>query len=304
MRACGEPYIPLDAGGRLGGQVRGPRTAASVRGDPRRGVPPWRPGPGPRTLPAEMNSNLVAPLVFVVIVAATLVGMRVRMALPDHHLGDDTKDAVRIGMGLVATMSALILGLLVASAKGSYDTEKSEVTQMAAKIRLLDRVLVNCGPQAQDARRLLRAATEAAVTRIWSEGRASAGPADPSTAWSEDLPRAVQDLKTTDDAQVAFKAQAGSLVNDLGQMRWLLFEQSGSSLSQPLLIVVIVWLAIIFGSVGVFAPWNTTVLVSLSLAALSVSGAIFLILELDQPFGGLIQISNRHMLDALAHLGK
>jgi hypothetical protein len=92
------------------------------------------------------------------------------------------------------------------------------------------------------------------------------------------------------------------LFADVAQTRWLLVEQTYASISKPLLIVVIAWLAIIFGSVGLFAPSNSTVVASLMLAALSVSGAIFLILELDQPFGGLIQISSEPMRHVLSHL--
>jgi hypothetical protein len=251
-----------------------------------------------------MNPHIVALAVVTCVFGAVLLGMRLRAALPAHHLSDETKDAVRIGMGLVATMAALILGLLVASAKGSYDTEKSEVTQMAAKIAFLDRVLVNYGPEAQPARQMLRQAVEGAIVRIWSEAPSGTGPADPSSAWSEALPKAIQKLSPQDDAQRVFKAQAAAVTADLGQLRLLLFEQAGTSISQPLLIVVIVWLAIIFGSVGLFAPWNSTVVIALMLAALSVSGAIFLILELDQPFGGVIQISSASMRNALEHLGR
>ena len=250
-----------------------------------------------------MNPYFVAPIVFACIFASTLLGMRLNAALPEHHLSADTKEAVRIGMGLVATMAALILGLLVASAKGSYDTEKSEVTQMAAKIAFLDRVLANYGPEAQPAREVLRQAVAGAIARIWSEAGTGHGPADPSAAWSEALPKAIQKLAPLDDAQRTFKSQAAAVTTDLGQMRWLLLEQTGSSISTPLLIVVVSWLAIIFGSVGLFAPPNSTAVGALMLAAVAVSGAIFLILELDQPFGGLIQISNQPMLNTLDHLG-
>ena len=249
-----------------------------------------------------MNPYLVATIVFACVFATALLGMLLHATLPKHHLSAETKDAVRIGMGLVATMAALILGLLVASTKGSYDTEKSEVTQMAAKVAFLDRVLVNYGLEAQPVRLILRQAVEGAMARIWSEAAEGHGLADSGTAWSETLPQAIQKLSPQDDAQRAFKAQAASVVTELGQMRWLLYEQADTSISKPLLIVVVVWLALIFGSVGLFAPANPTVVVTLMLAALSVSGAIFLILELDQPFGGLIQISSQPMLNALRHL--
>jgi hypothetical protein len=165
-------------------------------------------------------------------------------------------------------------------------------------------VLVNYGTETQPARQVLRHAVEGTITRIWSEAATGHELADPGSAWSETLPKAIQKLAPLDDAQSVFKAQAAGITSDLGQMRWLLFEQADSSISKPLLIVVVVWLAIIFGSVGLFAPPNPTAVGALMLAALSVSGAIFLILELDQPFGGLIQISSQPMINALNHLAK
>jgi hypothetical protein len=251
-----------------------------------------------------MNPLLVAVVVFACVFGAAVFGVRLRSRLPEHHLGEESKDAVRIGMGLVATMAALILGLLVASTKGTYDSEKGAVTQMAAKIIVLDRVLDNYGPEARSVRQELRRAVESAVLRIWPEaGRGDETPVDPGVSWGSSLPKAIQKLIPQDDAQRTFKTQAAGLAADLAEMRWLIFEQAGSSISRPLLIVVIVWLAILFGSIGLFAPSNSTVFGALMLAAFSVSGAIFLIMELDQPFDGLVRISNAPMTQALNHLG-
>src|SRR5882757_8337135 len=118
-----------------------------------------------------MNSTIEGLIVFACLFGAGLLGMCIRAALPEHHLTTDTKDAVRIGTGLVATMAALVLGLLVASTKGAYDTERGEVMQMAAKIIYLDRVLANYGPETVDARKHLRDAVEVAVQRIWPDQR-------------------------------------------------------------------------------------------------------------------------------------
>jgi hypothetical protein len=207
-------------------------------------------------------------------------------------------------MGSVATMAALVLGLLVASMNRSYDEEKNEVTQMAAKIDYLDRMLANYGPETQASRVLLRRTTERALTRMWPEQKAQHAELDPTVSWTEALPKAIEMLAPETDAQRSFKAQAVVLANELGQIRWLLYEESESSISLPMLIIVVVWLTIIFLSIGLFAPPNSTVIVALLLAAFSVSGAIFLILELDLPFGGMIQISPAPLRNALEHLGR
>jgi hypothetical protein len=100
------------------------------------------------------------------------------------------------------------------------------------------------------------------------------------------------------------KSQALAIAFDVGQMRWLLFERAGSSISAPLLVIVVFWLAILFFSFGLFGPSNSTVLAALLVAALSVSAALFLILELDHPFGGMIRISSQPVRNVLNHLGR
>ena len=241
---------------------------------------------------------------FACLSGAVLLGMRVQAALPEDHLNPEAKDAVKVGMGLVATMAALVLGLLVASTKGAYDTKKSEVTQMAAKIVFLDRVLANYGPETAEARDLLRRLIGTAVNRMWPDRKSpQTAELDPSESSGEAFFHSIQALSPQNDVQRSLKSQAAQVATDVGQTRWLLFEQTETSISLPMLIILISWLAIIFMSAGLFAPPNATVIVALMLAALSVSGAIFLILELDMPFDGIIQISSEPMRNALIHLG-
>ena len=241
---------------------------------------------------------------FAVLFGAGLLGVRVRAALPQDHLSAETKDAVKVGMGLVATMAALVLGLLVASTKGAYDTQKGEVTQMAAKIVFLDRVLANYGSESAESRDLLRRSVGSAINHMWRDKKLShAAELDPSESSGEVFFNSIQKLSPQNDVQRSLKSQAAQIAMDLGQMRWLLFEQTETSISLAMLIVLICWLAIIFMSAGLFAPPNATVIIALMLAALSVAGAIFLILELDMPFDGVIQISKKPMYNALIHLG-
>ena len=241
---------------------------------------------------------------FACLFGAGLLGVRVRAALPEDHLSSETKDAVKVGMGLVATMAALVLGLLVASTKSSYDAQKNEVTQMAAKTVFLDRVLANYGSESAESRDLLRRSVGSAINHMWPDKKSSqAAQLDPSASSGEAFFNSIQKLSPQNDVQRSLKSQAAQIAADLGQMRWLLFEQTETSISVAMLIVLISWLAIIFVSAGLFAPPNATVVIALMLAALSVAGAIFLILELDMPFDGVIQISQKPMYNALIHLG-
>jgi len=249
-----------------------------------------------------MHSALIAAVVFACLVTALLLGMWLRRLLPAHHLSAETKDTVRLAMGLVATMTALLLGLLVSSAKGSYDTLRGDVIQMAAKISFLDRMLTGYGPETAEARAQLRTAVEGAVRRLWPEDGAAPALGAANLQAGNAVYAAIQHLAPRDDAQRIVKTQAANLAVELGELRELLLAQSVSSVSKPLLVFVALWLVVIFLSFSLLAPRNATATLALVISALSVSGAIFLILELDRPFGGLVRISSEPMLQALNHL--
>lgn len=250
-----------------------------------------------------MSSITISLIVLACIFGGALLGILLHAVLPQHHLGNDSKDIVKLGMGLVGTMAALVLGLLVASAKGSYDAQSAELTQMSANIALLDRGLALYGPETKETRALLRGAVVRILDELWSRD----GTASPSTAPSaggEMLYEKIQGLSPKNDAQRSLQGQALSIVVDLGKTRWLMYAQATTSVSMPLLVVLVLWLTFIFISFGLFAPLNATVVSSLFVSALSVSGAIFLILEMYGPYAGLIQISSAPLRAALAHLGQ
>ena len=230
--------------------------------------------------------------------------MWLRRLLPQHHLSADSKDTVKLAMGLVATMSALLLGLLVSSAKTSYDTTRGQVIQMASKVALLDRVLGVYGPEGAELRRELRALIEEQMRRMWPGEVIAPAQTKPQARSGDAFYVAILSLPARDDTQRALKAQAASLTLELGQLRSLMLAQSTSSISQPMLIVVVLWLVVIFLSFSLLAPPNATTNLALMVSALCTAGAMFLILELDRPFGGLIQISSEPLRNALSQLGK
>jgi len=201
-------------------------------------------------------------------------------------------------------MSALLLGLLVSSAKGTYDSERGQVIQMAAKVAFLDRVLATYGPEAAEARRRFIEAVEGVVRQIWPEGKSAQPSVAPNVHEGTLVFAAIQGLSPKDDAQRALKAQATTLAIEIAQLRSLLTAQSLPSISKPLLVVVVCWLVAIFTSFSLLAPSNATAATALLVSAFSVAGAIFLILELDRPFSGLIQISNEPLRTALSQAGK
>jgi hypothetical protein len=229
--------------------------------------------------------------------------MLLRAAVPEHHVSAESRDLVKLAMGLIGTMAALVLGLLIASAKSSYDTDKAEFAQVSANVSFLDRVLSHYGPEAQDARHTLRRSVGSVLERIGADHGLEALRSEPVPG-EEALYDKIQALSPRTDAQRAIQAEALKLTTELARTRWLLVAQEGSSIPTPFLVLLVSWLTVILGSFGFLAPRNGTVLVTLLLCGLSMAGAVFLILELDQPFQGLVQISSESLRSAFNRIGR
>jgi hypothetical protein len=251
-----------------------------------------------------MNMDLIALIVFVVLIGVALLGGRLGRRLPAEQLSAESKDAVKLALGLVATMTAVLLGLLITSAKGTYDTEESEVMQMAAKVAFLDRVLKLYGPETGDARRELREAIADGVRRTWPAKRSGPVRLDPNQQMGDAVYVAIHRLAPHDDTQRALKTQAATLMVQLAELRALLQAQAVPSVSKPLLIALVSWLVVIFFGFSLLAPVNATSTLALVAGAFSVACAVFLILELDHPFAGVIRIPSEPMINVLNNLAK
>ena len=242
-----------------------------------------------------MSPFLFSLTVFACVFIGGMLGLFVGPRLPMQHASSDSKDVVRLGMGLVATTVALVLGLLVASAKSFYDTQNNEITQLAANLVLLDRVLAHYGPEAADTRASLRVTAEL-LPEVLEAGTA--------LRKGEFVLDKIQELSPKDDNQRTLKAQASNLAVQMGQTRWLMFTQNTVPVPKLLLLMLTFWLTVLFISFGLFAPSNLTVRSGLSISALAVAGAVFLILEMYQPHGGLIRVSDAPLRAAIAQLGQ
>lgn len=251
-----------------------------------------------------MSPLLLSLITFVIVMGGACLGAVLRNTLPGHHLVDDAKELVRLGSGLVGTMAALVLGLLIASAKSSYDTQSTQVQHVTADIVLIDRILAQYGPEARPSRDLLRHAVSPLVARIWQESSSRATKDSPfeATTAGEDLYTRIYALSPANDVQRSLKERAIQVSTDLAQVRLLLFEQTSNSIPSPFLAMLVSWLAIIFASFSLFSKLNLTTGTILTVFALSASGAIFLILEMNQPFSGLMQVSSIPLRNALAPL--
>lgn len=254
-----------------------------------------------------MSALAIAAILFLCVFGGALLGVLLRAKLPKHHLEQDSKDVVKLGMGLVATMAALVLGLLVASAKSSYDSQKNGLDQFSANLVVLDSALAEYGPEAEPPRASLRRVVAATLARAWpkDESQTSTLAAAETTAGGRALYAQIQGLSPRDDTQRALQTQALQIVAQLAQSRWLLVAQRESSvIPTPFLLVLTFWLVVLFASFGLLGPPNGTVIASLLVSALSVSGAVFLILELSEPFEGMMRMPSAPLHNAYAQLGR
>ena len=252
-----------------------------------------------------MNNIVVSCIAFVCIFGGVLLTLLVSQWLPSHHLNQDTKDVVRLGAGLIGTMAALVLGLLIASAKSSFDTQSAQVRQMTAGIILLVYHLAQYGPETRAARGLVRSHVGALADRIWHEGDVDLLKNE-HFAWSaaaQQFYLELQGLSPQTEVQRFLQSQSIRILTELGRTRLLLFEQANTSIPMPFLVVLIFWLTIIFASFSLFVQPNAIIVGSLLVFGLSIVSAIFLIQELSHPFGGLMQISSLLLRNALLPLG-
>jgi hypothetical protein len=249
-----------------------------------------------------MSSLTTSLLAF--IFGGALAGMILRTSLPDHHLNAESKEVIKLGMGLVGTMAALILGLLVASAKSSFDAQSSELTQASANIVVLDRVLALYGPETREVREILPRVVTKTIEDTWSHSQHAPSQFGGTVSGSGIFLEKIQALSAETEFQRAMKSHAWNMALNLLGTRWLLYEQGATSVSKPMVVIMVFWLTIVFVSWGLLAPRNPTIVAALFTAALSVSGAIFLILEMYNPYRGMIQISDAPLRSALALLGQ
>jgi len=253
-----------------------------------------------------LNPFTVGMIVFGFTLGGALFANWLRAALPEHHLDDESRDTVKLGIGLIATMTALVLGLVTASAKSSFDAVDTAMKHTAVDVLTLDRLLARYGPETAELRGALQKAVANRIDAIspeFSSGRADPDPMrSGAAAGSENLADAIQLLTPRDDLQRSLQSRARDLAEEILQARWLVFAGVGSSVPLPFITILVFWLTVTFGSFGLFAPRNGTVFVVLFVCAVSVGSAVFLILELDGPFEGFLKVSVEPMRYALASM--
>ena len=248
------------------------------------------------------NPIVLSFIAFACIISGIALGTVLRNALSEQSLGGDAKDIVRLGTGLIGTIAALVLGLLIAAAKSSHDTQNAQVRQMTVNIILLDSLLAEFGAEARVPRELLRRVVVNLVNRVWHDNRISVVAHYEASSEAEALNSQILQLSRQTETQNSLHARMIKVTAELWRTRLLLFTEKDDALPMPFLVVLVFWITIIFVSFSLFAQPTPMVIGELLIFALSVTGAVYLILELSQPFRGLMQIRSDPLRDALLPL--
>jgi len=253
-----------------------------------------------------VSSATIGVIAVVCVFGGALIGLGLQLLLPKHHLSKESQDVVKLCAGVVATVTALVLGLLVSSAKSSFDAMNTKFIQTSASVIILDRMLADYGPEAKNVREHLRRSVEVMVHKVWPEERTdvSATAAIERGGAVEAFQAELGQLVPQTDTQRQLLVQAQQVASDVSRSRWMLIEEAQSELPKTLLVLLVLWLTILFLSFGLFAPRNATVVAALFICACVMAGAIFLILEMNRPLDGFIKVSSAPMHKALEYLGK
>ena len=247
--------------------------------------------------------GVIAIVVFVCLAGAVALGMTMSRRLAAHHLSSESRDTVKLALGLVATLAALLLGLLVSSAKGTFDAERGQVNALAAKIATLDRVLALYGAEADGARAELRVVIEGAIAQIWPTKEGAHSDLSFDAQRGEAIFRSIASLNPTSALQSDLKSRATGLAFELIEGRSMFVALSTGGISVPVLTLVIAWLFVILFGFSILAPRNAVAVTALIVSAVAVCGAVLLLLEFYTPFGGVIQIASDPLLAALGPPG-
>lgn len=254
-----------------------------------------------------LKAVVLSIIIFACIFGGAVLGIFLRAILPERHLTEDSRNMVTIGMGIVATMAAIAVGLMIQGAQISFSGQRSNLIDMSAKIVFLDKLLSDYGPGAEGARETLRDSLERTINQFWPKNGSGGAMIEPPVSKSETLYYQILSLKPDNDVRHGIRDEALSLTYDLSLARDTIVMGQSRSIPGAFLIVlgvILFWFVAIFFSFGLYAPTNATVLSTLVISALAVTLALFMIMELNRPFDGLLRMPSEPLVEALQHIGK
>lgn len=249
-----------------------------------------------------MSPFLFGAIAFCCVFGAAMIGVAARARLPGDHLSTDSRDAIKLATAVIGTLSALALGLLIASAKRSFDDANGEIRSWAGHVVLLDRVLSHYGPETEQMRSTLTNLIHARLKELASGDNHHIPNAIEREF--EPLQDDLRELKPESDAKRWLQQRALSLTAKIAEARWLRADTEIGGFPMALLFMLVFWLSLLFSSFGLLAPRNGTVVATFFVSALAVSGAMVLIIDMDHPYQGVVHASPAPLEMALSRLGR
>ena len=239
-----------------------------------------------------MNALIFAAVVAVLAFGAGVLGLKLRVWLPEKHAPDRSREMIGSITGLVGLLLALVLGTLVGSAYTLYATQKAEIETLEARALQLDLALEAYGPETKPGRDGLRKAIAQSYDKIWGNptGDLSDLGVKSAVTGAKTLEQFLMSLTPKTDAQKQMLATASAAAGQMEQTRVLMMLQLAGGVNWAMLAIVMCWSLLLFCGYGLVSPINATVIGSLALGAIAVASAIFLIIELSQPYTGLIKL--------------
>ncbi len=237
--------------------------------------------------PFEM-AMFIASLIF----GACLVGNIVAPLLSETHLSAQALVIIKDARSIITGLTALTLGLLIATANSSFEEKSKEVKVEATNAILVDRLLRDYGPQADRAREELRIAVQNEVDRM-NEARQPGVDAKQifGSVRSGNIRSEILKLSPHDDRETWLKTTALAAAQEFVTSRWRIYHEMNSSIKWPLVYVAVFWITAIFFSLGVETPRNIFPISGMLVASIAMAGAMYLMFEMDMPFQGFITVS-------------
>lgn len=235
-----------------------------------------------------------------------LFGMLIGKLLPEPDVWERSREIIRVATAVVSTLAAVVVGLMLSSAQSSFAAKDNELKAAATQIILLDRTMAEYGAETREARALLKETVRGGIEAVWNDTRSDVVNPDVVKTSSGAVPvqRLLLGLNPKTEAQRWLRSSALEAIGNIEKGRWFILHQTNGSIQWPFLAILVFWFAIIFLSFGLYAPPNATVLLVLFACALSVASALYLIVQLDHPYRGFIQIPREPLQLALEQIDK
>lgn len=254
-----------------------------------------------------MQTVIISSVIFAIVFIASLFGAFYRRHLTEHHLMPESRDFVlSLGLDLATVIAAFVLALMVTGAQANFNERRSELTEISSKIILFNQIMVDYGPETKEARLVLRNSLANTIYEYWPDENAAFDMKEGKLTEDQSLYGEIIALKPGNYSQRILREKALDLSFELEETRNLLVIQKTKNIPQTFLVVIallVFWFMFIFFSLGIYAPSNSTVILMLLLAALSVAIAFFIIIDMSLPFSGVLRIPSDILIETLEYIG-